>query len=107
MLHDQPFLLKPPLDLAAARKRFGKPLAVLFEQKDCAARDELHRDGFHNKAVRVLIDKFAFARVEIFGTERVVTPHGKALFAAQWSHELGVAYTPTIVFFDTAGSEVF
>jgi hypothetical protein len=83
VLHDQPFLLKPPLDLAAARKRFGKPLAVLFEQKDCAAR------------------------VEIFGTERVVTPHGKALFAAQWSHELGVAYTPTIVFFDTAGSEVF
>jgi len=107
VLHDQPFLLKPPLDLAAARKSFGKPLAVLFEQKDCAACDELHRDGFRNKAVRALIDKFTFARVEIFGTERVVTPHGKTLSAAQWSQELGVAYTPSIVLFDTAGTEVF
>ncbi len=107
VLHEEPFLLKPPLDLAAARGRLGKPLAVVFEQADCAACDELHREGFRNEAVRALIDQFAFARVEIFSSDRLVTPQGKTLTAAQWARELGVAYTPSIVFFDRAGTEIF
>jgi len=107
VMHDEPFLLKPPLDLEAARKRFGKPLAVLFEQADCAGCDELHRGGFRDEAVRAFIDQFAFARVDIFGKERLVTPQGKTLAAAEWSQELGVAYTPSIVFFERSGTEVF
>jgi len=106
-LHDQPFFIKPPLDLDRSRKSAARPLAVLFEQKQCAACDELHRQGFGLPAVRELAGKFDVARLELFGTERLATPGGKALTAEQWGRELRVAYTPTIVFFDTGGREIF
>ena len=106
-LHDQPFFLKAPLDLDRSRKPAARPLAVLFEQKQCAACDELHQRGFGDPAVRALTAKFDFARLELFGTERLVTPRGKALTAEQWGRELKVAYTPTLVFFDASGREVF
>jgi thioredoxin-related protein len=101
------FLLKPPLDLAAHAKRSGRFVAVLFEQPHCAACDELHRQGFANPAVRELIAKLDFARVELFGREELVTPDGQTLTAAQWGQQLHLAYTPSIVFFDAAGKEVF
>lgn len=106
-LHDQPFLIKPPLDLDRTRNPGPRPLAVLFEQKQCAACDELHLQGFTTPAVRTLLGKFDMARVELFGRERVVTPGGKTLTADQWGRELNVAYTPTIVFFDAGGREAF
>jgi thioredoxin-related protein len=106
-LHDQPFLMKPPLDLDRSGRPGARPLAVLFEQKQCAACDELHRQGFTAPGVRTLTGKFDMARVELFGPERVVTPAGKPLTAAQWGRELNVAYTPTIVFFDAGGREAF
>jgi thioredoxin-related protein len=80
---------------------------VLFEQKECAACDELHQKGFSEPAVRVLVGKFDVARLELFGTERLIAPRGKSLTAAQWGRELNVAYTPTVVFFDSSGFEVF
>lgn len=106
-LHDQPFFLKAPLDLGRSRKPAARPLAVLFEQKQCAACDEMHQQGFSAPAVRALAGKFDVARVELFGKERLVTPGGQARTAEQWGRELKVAYTPTIVFFDTGGAEVF
>jgi len=106
-LHDQPFFLKPPLDLDRARKPAARPLAVLFEQKQCAACDELHQQGFRDPAARALIGRFDVARLELFGTERLVTPQGKTLTAEQWGRELKVAYSPTLVFFDAKGAEVF
>ncbi|HXV10136.1 MAG TPA: thioredoxin fold domain-containing protein [Burkholderiales bacterium] len=106
-LNDQPFLLKPPLDLDATRRRPGKPLAVLFEQRECAACDELHREGFAHPEARKLVGQLDIARIELFGTERLVTPDGRTLTAREWGRALGVAYTPTIVFFDETGREVF
>jgi thioredoxin-related protein len=106
-LHDQPFFLKPPLDLDRSRRPGTRPLAVLFEQKQCAACDELHQRGFANRDARALIGKFDVARLELFGSERLVTPRGKALTAEQWGRELMVAYTPTLVFFDAKGAEAF
>jgi len=40
-LHEQPWLMKAPPDLS---KRDGRPLLVLFEQKVCAACDEMHAE---------------------------------------------------------------
>ncbi len=106
-LHDQPFFLKAPLDLDRSRKPASRPLAVLFEQKRCAACDEMHREGFGDPAVRALVGKFEVARLELFGAEPLNTPRGRTLTAGQWGRELKVAYTPTIVFFDADGTEVF
>jgi thioredoxin-related protein len=106
-LHDQPFFLKPPLDLDRSRRPATRPLAVLFEQKECAACDELHRQGFANPDARALARRFDVARLELFGSERLVTPRGQTLTAGEWGRELKVAYTPTFVFFDEKGVESF
>jgi thioredoxin-related protein len=106
-LHDQPFFLKPPLDLDRSRRPGTRPLAALFEQKQCAACDELHQRSFANREARALIGKFDVARLELFGSERLVTPQGKTLTAEQWGRELNIAYTPTLVFFDAKGAEAF
>ncbi|HSN39393.1 MAG TPA: thioredoxin fold domain-containing protein [Burkholderiales bacterium] len=106
-LHDQPFFLKPPFNLDRSRREGTKPLAVLFEQKHCAACDEMHAKSFRDKATLALTGKFDMVQLELFGKRPVVTPEGKTLSEEQWGRQLDVAYTPTIVFFDTRGKEVF
>jgi len=106
-LNDQPFFLKPPLNLDRKPGLATRPLAVLFEQKQCAACDELHRTGFKEPSVQSLITRFDVARLELFGAEELVTPLGKPTTAELWARELKVAYTPTLVFFDSNGREAF
>lgn len=106
-LHEQAFFLKPPLDLDRSRRPASRPLAVLFEQKHCAACDELHLRGFADPAVQSLVARFDVARLELFGAARIVTPAGKLATAGDWGRQLGIAYTPTFVFFDANGREVF
>lgn len=106
-LHDQPFFAKPPFNLDRSRKAAGKPLVVLFEQKHCAACDEMHAQGFKDKNALALLAKFDVVRLELFGKQPVVTPGGKRLNEEEWAQELKVAYTPTMVFFDARGKEVF
>jgi thioredoxin-related protein len=106
-LHDQPFFARPPFNLDRSRKAAGKPLMVLFEQKHCAACDELHAQGFKDRTTRALLAKFDVTRLELFGRQTVVTPGGKQSSEEHWARELKVAYTPTMVFFDARGGEVF
>lgn len=106
-LHGQPFFMSAPLNLERERKPAARPLIVLFDQTQCAACDELHQQGFANAEARALIREFDVARVELFGAEPVVTPQGRTLTSEQWGRELKVAYTPTLLFFDAKGLEVF
>ncbi|TMG79563.1 MAG: thioredoxin [Betaproteobacteria bacterium] len=103
-LHDEPFFLKPPYDL---RRGGQKPLAVLFETRYCAACDELHREGFRRKEIRILLERFDVARFALSERSAVLTPDGARMAAEDWARELGVAYSPSLVFFDSGGKEVF
>ena len=104
-LNEQPFFMKPPHDLR--RKAGGKPLAVLFESRHCAPCDELHREGFKREALLSALARFDIARFAIAGRETLTTPQGKATTAEAWARELKIAYTPSVVFFDDTGKEVF
>lgn len=104
-LHDEPFFMKPPYDLS--RKNAAKPLAVLFEQKDCAPCDELHAKGLTDPRLKPLLGKFDIVRLELFGRAAVTTPAGKRMTEEEWARELAVAYTPSVVFLDGGGKEVF
>src|SRR5262245_42253877 len=106
-LHEEPFYLKAPHDFSRSRRAPGKPLAVLFEQRHCAGCDGLHARGFRDAAVRDLIGRFDVARLELFGSAPVVTPDGRTMTEERWGRALGVAYTPSMVFFDASGGEVF
>ena len=47
------------------------------------------------------------ARFALGARTPLVAPDGRTLSVQAWARELDVAYTPSIVFFDTAGREVF
>lgn len=104
-LTDEPFFMKPPHDLA--RRRGDKPVVVLYETPACAACDELHGQGFKRQEVRSLLQRFDAAQFALGASTALTTPDGRATTADAWARELGVTYTPTLVFFDDAGAEIF
>lgn len=103
-LHDEPWLMRPPLDLS---RRGDKPWLVLFEQRVCAACDELHDEGFRRPEVQEWLGRFRIARIDIASDETLVTPSGKKMRMRDWARALAVVYTPTLAFFDREGREIF
>lgn len=105
-LNEQPFFLPSPSDLR--RKPGGKPLAVVFETRHCKACDEMHREGFVRPDVRELVARFDVVRFSLADRSAIVTPDNMRTTADAWAKSLGIAYTPSIVFFEPAGGrEVF
>ncbi len=105
MLHPEPFFIASPPDLT--RRAGGKPLAVVFETPYCAGCDEMHREGFRRPEVEVELAKFDVARLALGERTPITTPDGKATPADAWMRSLKLVYTPSIVFFDATGHEVF
>ena len=104
-LHQSPDWLQPPY--ALNRRNTGKPLLVFFEQKDCAACDELHEDILAKEESRKLLSKFDVALFDMWSKTPLTTPDGKATTAEKWAKALNVQYVPTLVMFDENGKEVF
>jgi thioredoxin-related protein len=104
-LHQDPAYLPHPLRLD--RRASGKPLLLLFEQASCRACDELHREGMTRDEARELLTTFDVAMVDIWSSEPLTTPDGRELAARDWSRELGIHYTPTLLFLDATDQEVF
>lgn len=104
-LHPEPFFIASPPDLT--RRAGGKPLAVVFESAYCADCDEMHREGFRRPEVKVELAKFDVARLSLGERTPITMPDGKAARADRWARSLKILYTPSIVFFDPAGHEVF
>ena len=105
-LHAESWLMQQPLKLASARKK-GVPLLVLFEQKECAACDELHDDAFARADVAALLKQVQVAQIDVTSRDKLQTPSGEILSARDWAKRLGVFYTPSLIFFEPGGREVF
>jgi thioredoxin-related protein len=104
-LASEPFFVRPPHDLA--RHPGGKPVLVLFETPGCTECDELHAEGFRRREVRALLGRFDVAQFALGAPTTLTTPDGRATTADAWARDLGVTYTPTLLFFDDVGAEVF
>lgn len=104
-LNDAPFLLQPGLDLR--RKPGAKPLAVLFETRHCKPCDEMHAEGFKRPEVQAQLARFDVARFALGDARAITAPDGRSIAADAWARTLGIGYTPSIVFFDARGREVF
>jgi thioredoxin-related protein len=57
--------------------------------------------------VQDLLPKFDLARFSLSDKAELTGPEGARTTAEAWARELKVSYTPTIVFFDDRGQEVF
>lgn len=92
---------------AALDERDGRPLLVLFEQKDCAPCDELHLDILSRPQSREQLQRLDVVLLDMWSNELLKRPDGKTGSIAQWARELNVQYAPSLVFFNAQGIEVF
>ncbi|NNG13172.1 MAG: thioredoxin fold domain-containing protein [Halobacteria archaeon] len=92
-----------PLD----RRDGERPLLVFFEQKDCTPCDELHLDVLQRPESREQLARFDTVLIDMWSQDPVQRPDGKNSSAAEWARELDVKYAPSLVFFNSAGEEVF
>src|SRR4030067_1826120 len=82
-LHSQPYFAKPPHDLG--KLAAGKPVAVFFEQKDCAGCDRLHAEILGDPATRELLKRFHVIQLDRWGSTPVGTPAGRKTDARRWA----------------------
>jgi thioredoxin-related protein len=100
--------MKPPLALDRSVFPASQPLAVIFERPNCHACDVLHSEPLRDAVVRERLAGFDVAQLNVVDDETpVLTPDGRHLTPRQWSNELELFYTPTLIFFDTQGVEIF
>lgn len=107
ILHDEAFFMKPPLVLQRNKIPAKKPLLVFFEQAQCPGCDEMHSDALKRPEIRALMDKFDVARIDIRSNEPVLTPDGKKMTSSEWAKSMTIGYTPSLLFFDPRGNEIF
>lgn len=101
-LNSQPFFASSPHELTRVR---GQPIAVFFEQKDCAGCDRLHEKVLSLPETLAQIRRFHAIQLDRWSDTPLVTPSGKRTTARAWADALNVVYVPTVVLFD-AGHEV-
>ena len=106
-LHQQPDYLQPPYDFSSRQIKANRPLLVMFEQKKCRVCDELHLDILLRKESLALLEMFDVALLDMWSGTEIRTPQGAVSNAKSWAAQLGVQYSPTMVFFDESGNEVF
>ncbi len=93
-------------DLAKLQQQARRPLAVYFEAANCEQCETMHRRILTDPPTRKLVQQASNVQLNIASQQQLVTPQGKRTTANRWARELGIAYTPALVFFDTDGKEV-
>ena len=105
-LNSQKFFLKPPYNLKNIL-RSNKPLLLLFEQKRCSDCDELHNDVFSRKETIQQIKRFNVVRLDMWSNEKLVDTEGNKVSAKMIAKRLKINHSPSFVFFDKKGKDVF
>ena len=94
------------LDLDKVIAESDKPLAVYFEAADCEQCQVMHQRILRDSATRKLVLQASNVQLDIGSNQQLTTPTGEKTNARQWAQELGITYTPSLVFFDQRGKEV-
>jgi len=85
----------------------NKPLLVLFEQKKCHDCDELHNDIFKRKETLKQIKRFNVVRLDMWSKEQLIDLKGKKISAKALAKNLNIINSPSFVFFDESGKDIF
>lgn len=104
-LIDENFYLENS-DLAALSAKSERPLVVYFESPDCSECRTMHQRVLADVATRNLVTQADNVQLDVGSSRSIVTPAGAVTTARQWALDLGISYTPSLVFFDASGKEV-
>jgi len=106
-LHPDEMFARPPYALDRRHVPAERPLLVIFEQPECHACDVFHTEPFQQAIVRERLKYFEIVQLNVWdGETPVLTPDGRKLTPKEWAVELGLFYTPTLLFFDERGNEI-
>jgi len=105
-LNEEDFFAAPPFNLDRSRFPSERPLAVFFEQGSCHACDVLHGEALREPAIYRNFEQFDNVQIDMWSDTPIITPSGERTTASKWAAELGLFYSPSIVFFDEKGGEV-
>jgi len=79
---------------------YRKPLAVLFEDRQCAECGSFHEKVLNHPEVLAEMANYLFVRLDTDSDKPVVDLDGKTMTAGQWAKTLGLSYRPAVVLFD-------
>lgn len=105
-LNDSPIFSAPPYMLNRKKIAAQTPLAVFFEQPTCHACNVLHAGPLKNREILAKFKKMEVVQLDRKLDTPVITPDGKKTTAQKWAEQLGLYYSPTIIFFDEKGKEI-
>jgi thioredoxin-related protein len=105
-LSEESFFLPGPYMLDRSRMPGERPLVVIFEQGNCHACDVLHAGPLQDAGIRRRIGQLEAVQLSFWSDMPVVTPSGERTTAHRWAEQLGLFYTPTLIFFDAGGKEI-
>ena len=92
-------------DVKTANKKF---LILFIAQKDCGFCDIHMRKNWSDSQVVAYTRKhFEVLALDARGSRKIVDFYGKSVSEKQYAHSHGLQFTPTLVFVDVAGHEVF
>jgi thioredoxin-related protein len=105
-LHTEITTITSPADLKHALQP-GRHLLVMFEQRQCAACDELHLDILQRPESRKLLQRFDTVLLDMWSDDIITTPDGQKMKISDWAKKLNIHYAPSLVYFNDHGEEVF
>ena len=105
-MSDEEFFSPPPHALDRSRLVGQRPLVVFFEQGNCHACDVLHTGPLRETDIRKRFEQMDISQLDMWSDTPVITPDGQRITARQWADQLGLFYTPTLLFFDERGQEI-
>jgi thioredoxin-related protein len=76
------------------------PVALMFEDSNCSACDELHDGHLKNPEINAVLENFTFVRLDADSEQQITDLEGNRTTAKAYADKLGITYRPGIVLFD-------
>lgn len=79
---------------------FRKPLALMFEDRDCSDCDEFHDKVLNHPDVLPELARYTVVRLDAYSDQPITDVDGRRTTPRQWAKQLGLTYRPGIVLFN-------
>jgi len=93
------YFAKPGYNLQELKQQ-KKPLAILFEQGDCAACENLHKVTLQDKDTVDILKQFNIVQLDRWSDTPVIDLDGKKTTAKKLADTIGVTFSPYAVLYD-------
>ena len=106
-LISETYFEKQPYNLSKLKNnKHNKPYALLFEQKDCPNCELLHKKVLSEKSTQDIITQFTVIQLDMWANTPVIDNAGMKSTARQLAKKYDVKYAPTIIIFNSEGTEI-